>query len=100
MIRATTPTHKFNLPFDYAKNVVALRSTYSQDGNIVLEKTENDIEFNGNTVYYKLSQEETAKFDAGKYIEWQMKIKTINGTVIPSKIYYLDCKKILSDEVL
>ena len=38
MIRATTPTHKFVLPFDYASYVKELLITYRQGNEIILEK--------------------------------------------------------------
>ena len=49
MIQGTTPTNRFNLPFDVSE-VVALRIAYSQKGAVIFTKTEADCTLEGNTV--------------------------------------------------
>lgn len=99
MIRATTPKHAFVLPFDYSE-IQKLRIIYAQDDNIVLEKTEEDVTFNANKIHFTLSQEETNLFDDKKPIELQVRVLTKSDNAIASRIYHLDCKKVLDDEVL
>lgn len=100
MLRATTPTHRFTFPFDFSKNVAKLLITYSQWGEVILNKTEKDVKIDGNTVYYKLSQEETSKFLSGGAVEIQARVLTINGTALASKVYSKPVNRVLNDEVL
>lgn len=99
MIRATTPTHRFTLPFDYAKYVKKILITYSQRGVIVLEKNENDVQIDGNIVSYKLTQEETKLFSNGD-VRIQVRILTLNDEALASEKYSVHIDNVLNDEVL
>ena len=50
MIRGTTPTHIFEIPFDssYLKRILI---TYFQDKHIVLEKTEEDCVLEAKSIW-------------------------------------------------
>lgn len=100
MYRATTPTHIFKLPFAYNDYVSKCLITYSQNGNIVFEKTENDIEANGETITLKLTQEETKLFDEEKIVSVQVRVLTKNNTALASKIQLIPVSNVLNDEVL
>ena len=115
MYRATTPTHIFKLPFQ-ADNLAVVQITYAQKGERILQFTRtsegvvnnlyiehfitnSNEEFTDNSIedHYKvtgegnneiqvvLTQEETASFDASK-IQFQLRVKTSDGTVLASKI--------------
>lgn len=99
MIRATTPTHRFTLPFDYAQYVKKILITYSQRGEIVLEKHENDVQIDGNIVSYKLTQEETKLFSNGD-VRIQVRVLTLNNEALASEQYTLPVTNVLNDEVL
>ena len=99
MIRATTPTHRFTLPFDYAQYVKKILITYSQSGEIVLEKKENDVQIDGNIVSYKLTQEETKLFSNG-YVSVQVRVLTLNNEALASEKYSVHIDNVLNDEVL
>lgn len=100
MIRATTSTHKFTIPFAYEDWVSKLIITYSQMGKTIIDKTEKDITHEGNTITLVLTQEETNRFFAEKTVELQMRVLTTDDRVIASDIYYLPVKDVLNDEVL
>ena len=100
MIRATTPTHEFVLPFDYEQFVGKILITYSQDDEIVVEKTENDIAIVGNSISIKLTQEETAVFKPNKYVKVQVRILTLGGEALASDIISKPVCDVLNDEVL
>lgn len=100
MIRASTPTHFFELPSEYVDFVDKLLVTYSQNDEIVLEKTEKDATFEGQVFYYTLTQEETNLFKADVIVEIQIRVKTADGKALPSDIYRIPVKKVLNDEVL
>ena len=99
MIRATTPTHRFTLPFDYAQYVKKILITYSQRGEIVLEKHENDVQIDGNIVSYKLTQEETKLFSNGD-VRIQVRVLTLNNEALASEKYSMHIDNVLNDEVL
>lgn len=99
MIRGSTPTHNFILPTD-TKNFSKIKITYAQDDNILFEKDLNSCKCDGNIVTVKLTQEETFLLDCKKDVQIQMRVRTLNGDVIPSIIKLVDVGKCLDDEVL
>lgn len=100
MIRATTPTHKFILPFDCAEYIKELLITYAQLGGNVLEKTQDDVTYDGDTISFTLSQEETNLFKANYDVEIQIRVLTKNNDAMASQIYTIPVMKVLNDEVL
>lgn len=85
MQRATTPTHKFTLPFDTSL-LKEIRITYQQNGKNVLKKEEADCEMSGNEIRVTLTQEETLKFEASKIALIQLRVLLVDGTVSASQI--------------
>ncbi|MGF6375131.1 putative nucleic-acid-binding protein [Clostridiales Family XIII bacterium PM5-7] len=71
IVRGTTPTHNFAMPFsieDISEVIIA----YVQDDEIVIEKEKGDIELDleNNIMSVQLSQEETLRFAVkDKYID-------------------------------
>jgi hypothetical protein len=100
MIRATTPTHTFVLPFDYATNVVKLLITYKQGDAIVVEKEEKDVSINSNKITTILTQEETKLFNVNETVRIQVKILTKEGGVMASNVFTVAVSEILNDEVM
>lgn len=99
MIRGTTPTHIFTLPFD-TDQIQQLRLTYFQDGTTVLEKKETEVKQAGTQLEYTLTQTESLSFAEQKPVEIQLKIKTIDGVVVASKIMRTTVSTVLNEEVL
>jgi len=97
MIRGTTPTHIFTLPFD-TEQIDKVRVIYAQDDRVVFVKEECEKE--ANVVSVKLTQEETLKFDCRKKVEIQMRILTKDGEALASVIRKIDVEKCLESEVL
>ena len=64
MKRFTTPTHEFTMPIE-ADEIIRFLLTYKQNGNIVLEKTEEDMSRSGKAWSITLTQQESGKFAAG-----------------------------------
>lgn len=106
MRRATTPTHYFNFPID--PNIISkILLTYSQNDEIVLNKTEADFTFNGTTGMVTLTQEETNLFsdecvmpNKQVIVEVQLRVLTDSGKALASDVWKVPLKKILNDEVL
>lgn len=101
MYRASTPTFKIGLPYQ-RDNVQEIVLTFKQvdDEVVILEKRLEDVEWITDTKFqFTLSQEDTNLFEFGK-ARVQARVKTQNGKVIPSKMYYIDVNEVLNDEVL
>lgn len=103
MIRSTTPTHYFKLPFAYTANVSKVLIVYAQAGEIILSKTEADITVDpedGNTILVNLTQVETNLFKPSIPVEIQIRILTLEAKAIASQIYKVPVDDVLNDEVL
>lgn len=99
MIRGTTPTHYFTLPFDTGQ-VEKLIITYAQNGVVVLELTEENVAMDGQEIRYQLSQEDTLRFKSNVLAEVQVRVKTTDRNVLASNVMAISVSKILNEDVL
>jgi hypothetical protein len=99
MIRGSTPTHTFTIPFDVSK-IKTLKIVYAQDDEIVCEKSNTDCDMEGVSIKTTLTQNDTLKFDCKKAVQIQMKILTVDGQVLVSTIERVGVSKCLDNEVL
>lgn len=99
MIRGTTPTHIFNIPFDTSL-VDEIKITYAQEDEIILIKGTTDCTLENSTISVTLSQEDTFKFDHTKAVQIQVRILTVNGEAFASIVEKVGVSKCLDDEVL
>lgn len=83
MIRGTTPTLKFNIPFP-AELAEACFVTLSQSGRVVVEKTTEDCIASGNAILCKLTQRETLWLK-NKPVEIQLRVKTAEDSYVSEK---------------
>lgn len=108
MYRATTPTHIFIFEIDPEENFKTILITYSQSGEIVLEKGKNDLAFEEKEeccgkVYQatlQLTQEESNLFEADKIVSVQIRAVSYDGDVVASEKMSVSVKDVLNDEVL
>lgn len=97
MRRGTTPTHTFTFPFSL--DVIAkLRVIYKQDDSIVLVKTLDDCIVNGNSVSYKLTQEETLLFNSDRMVDIQIRALTAGNDSLVSRVYKVGVDVCLENE--
>lgn len=96
MIRGSTPTLTFTLPFD-GGIIASLYITFAQRGKEVLTLTEKDCALEGMTITTKLSQAQTLKFDHSCPLEIQMRILTTDGNALASNIIPCSVERILKD---
>ena len=106
IVRGSTPTHKFVLPFsplDISDAIV----TYQQNGVTVINKKLKDIymDMESNSVCVQLTQQETLSFFYGeKYsdniVNIQIRIIDNNGNVCASNIIREKVADILWDEII
>ena len=99
MIRATTASQTYVLPFDTSE-LVAVRIYYSQHGKVVLEKNEEQVQLEGKEIKWTLTQQETMMFDDDAMVSIQLHVKTVHGDVLASEVDMVTVGKILKDEVL
>ena len=99
MIRGTTPTHTFLLPFDTAE-IRSLRIAYAQRGEVILQKSEADCTCEGDTLRVQLTQEDTLRFAAGDRMQMQLRVRTANGDVFASRLLCAEVEDCLCEEVL
>lgn len=98
MIRATTPTHTFNLPID-TSNISKLLITYKQGNKIVLEKKETQCTLTGSKVELTLTQEETKMF-APERVKIQLRVLTKDNVAMSSKPKCKFVEDVLNDVIL
>jgi hypothetical protein len=99
MIRGTTPTHVFTLPFDTAL-IREIKIIYAQNDNVVLEKKLAQCTLKGDTATVKLTQEETLLFNCHEYVQIQVRVLTLSGDALASTIERVSVGKCLENEVL
>lgn len=99
MIRGTTPTHTFNIPFDTSA-VNEVKIIYAQDDEVVLEKRTEDCALEGQTISVTLTQDDTFRFDCKKAVEIQVRVLTAGGNALTSVPVKVGVSKCLDDEVL
>lgn len=99
MIRGTTPSHTFTLPFS-ADIISKMRIIYKQNDDIILVKTLDDCAVDGNTFSYKLTQEETLLFDSEIKVDIQVRVLTTGNDSLASRIYKIGVGALLEDGVL
>ena len=99
MMRGTTPTHIFTLPFDNSL-ISKLRIIYVQGDKKVLVKEHEDCQIEGNTATVKLSQLETFLFDHMKQVEIQLRVLTKGGDALNSYPMKVSVERCLDNEVM
>ena len=99
MIKGTTPTHSFVLPFG-TEMIQTIQIIYAQNGNVILTKGNKDCTFDGNTVSVKLTQEDTFLFVEDACVEVQVRVLTPAGDALASSVMRVHCNECLSKDVL
>ena len=94
MKRGTTPTNTFTVDRDLTEATVYV--TYSQNGNTVFEKTNEDLTIDATTIKCTLSQAETLALKEGM-VEIQIRYITELGAADASNIIRTTAERILKD---
>lgn len=99
MIRGTTPTLEFSLPFETSLLDEAF-VTFSQKGKVVLDKQLSECSVEKNTLTVKLTQEDTLKLLHDCLVQIQIRARTEDGSAVASNIIDVFVNKILKDGVI
>lgn len=84
--RGLTPYQRFYMPYDEA-DVESLAITYAQNGNEILSKGKDDVTWDEEHIYVRLSQADTLSFAEGA-ASVDMRVRLTNGDV-PGTYRYL-----------
>lgn len=96
MIRGTTPTLEFTLPFN--TNILAEAwITLSQHNTVVLNKKLEECELEDQKLVIKLTQAETLILDCEYNTEIQVRVRTKEGEALASDIITVSTDRILKD---
>ncbi len=99
MIRGTTPTHIFTIPFE-TELIADLRIIYAQNGEEKIVKKLADCTVDGQTITVTLSQEDTFKFDCSKKVQLQIRVLTYGDEALSTDVMLITVEQCLNDEVL
>lgn len=99
MIRGTTPTLEFTIPFDTSLLAEAY-VTLSQNESVVLDKKLSECQCAGNVLSVRLTQEDTLKLNCDCLTEIQIRARTADGNAIASDIMTVSTERILKDGVI
>lgn len=101
MIRGTTPTLEFTLPFDTSL-IAEMYITLTQNGTTTMEKTLSDCNCSGTSVSLTLTQEDTLglRQQSRSQGEMQIRVRTTAGEALASDIMSVYIGKILKDGVI
>ena len=100
MVRGTTPTLTFTLPFP-ASTLSALYITISQHfDNIRIDKSLEDCTVSGSDVGTTLTQEDTLSLVAGRQTLIQVRARTRDGTALASEMIPCQVEDVLRDGVI
>lgn len=96
--RGSTPINVFKVNVDLTDATVFV--TYSQSGNVIIEKTGEDLIITEDTITTNLTQEDTLKLDSSYLVEMQIRYVKSNGTADCSNIVTASVGKILKDGII
>lgn len=101
MIRGTTPTLEFTLPFDTSL-IAEMYVTIAQGEKTVLEKTLSDCSCSGTSVSLALTQEDTLRLQQQPHsrAEMQIRVRTTAGEALASDIMRVYVGRILKEGVI
>lgn len=99
MIRGTTPTLEFVIPFDTGQLAEAFVSL-SQNETVIIDKPLAECQRNGDKLIVRLTQEETLKLECDIVTEIQIRARTLEGEAIASQIIKVNTERILKDGVI
>lgn len=99
MIKGTTPTHTFKLSLDTA-DVKEVKITYAQDNLVKIVKRTEACEISGDQVTVRLTQEETFELNHHRPVLIQLRVLTVSGDALASKVISVPAHRCLDTEVL
>lgn len=102
MIKGTTPSLVFNLPFETSIIKAVEMAIKYVDGikKVLIVKTLEDCELGERSIGARLTQEETLQFPAPASVLVQLRVKTNDDTILATEPYTVKVKKLLTEDVI
>ena len=103
MIRGTTPTLSFTLPFNVSElslYYISIGQLSGLDVEEVIEKDQDDCDSSGAVINCELSQEDTLKLHAEYPVLIQIRAKKSDGTALASRMIKTTADAIIKDGVI
>ena len=102
MVRGSTPTFTFTIPFDVSlidKLYVTVEQTVEGE-KIQVEKSKEQCTLKGNQIECKLTQEDTLSFKESYHVLIQLRVLTAGGDSLVSKVFKKSASKLLKEGVI
>ena len=96
MIRGTTPTLEFTLPFELVE-IDKLWITFSQNNKEVFTVEKQDLVLGDKTISLKLSQKQTLLLSSNSMVNIQIRVVDTKGLAMASNIIKTPVQQILKD---
>ena len=102
MIRGTTPTLLYDLPFSASliKSAEITIEYIDELKKVLIKKELSDCELGETTIGTRLTQEETLQFPAPASVLVQLRILTTDDIALATVPYTVKVKRLLTDEVI
>ena len=102
MIRGTTPTLLFNLPFSSSliKSAEITIKYVDELKRVLIIKTLEECELGDTSIGTRLTQEETLQFPAPALAYVQLRVLTTDDIALATEPYAVSVKKLLAEDVI
>jgi hypothetical protein len=106
MIRGTTPTITFTIPFDVSllyKVFVTMKQTIEHEETteiIQVDKSIDQCSLTGNKIMCRFTQEDTLKFKENMNVKIQLRVLTLDSESLTSKVFEDPVSELLKDGVI
>jgi len=99
--RGTTPKQTFTFrDISDVSSLGTILITYAQKGTILFEREKDAMTIEDQTVWFKLTQEETLSLSLRAPVEIQVRAIASDGTSLASEVFEVPVARILNEEVL
>lgn len=99
MVRGSTPTFTFTIPFDVSlidKLYVTVEQTI-EGKTIQVEKSKEQCTLEENIITCKLTQEDTLKFEEFRHVLIQLRVLTTDGNSLVSQVFKVPVSELLKE---
>ena len=102
MIKGTTPTLHYNLPFstEVIKEAEIVVEYVDSNKKIQIVRKMEDCIVGENCISTSLSQEETIQIPAPSIVHIQLRVLTVDELVFATEVHNVSVKRLLSEEVI
>ena len=102
MIKGTTPTLHYNLPFgtEVIKSLEIVIDYVDANNGFQIVKTQDDCVIGDNCISTALTQQETLRLPAPSTVDIQLRILTVDEMVFATEVQKISVKRLLKEDVI